>query len=600
MKIVDSPRFVLALLATLIAGYVVLASEAAFAQSSLAMQKAPEEQAYFAASHTENPVERVAALEKFLENYPRSKHAERAREHRFSTLVEYLPDRAEEIRRAIKPQLGLYGKGIDYLRGEAAVAVELVEAGPHGVLLPEAEKIASDAEHHIDEAKWNRHEARSAIKFKTALPPPAELHKKFLLFFANLQLALADVYLHEDKLEQAKPLLDQAYFLQSGEIATNIVRGEYELATHDNVAALLDFERAAVAHDTSELFPDLAKKYRPTMLQLYRDLNDGRDSGLEDALDARYSELFPPPFTPVTPAPVQSGHVALLELFTGSGCPPCVGADYAVETLLRQYPRTDLVVLSFDQHQPLPDPLANPDSVARAALYHEVGTPRFVLDGTALDYAGGSREDSKNIYVAVEKIVTEGLATKSNVKVTLSANLTTKGQVQTRAKITTGTQEETTTLLNPPTSSELPKVDLVKSRPAHPYTEAFFDAPTPHLVLNFALVEDRVRYSGENGVRFHRMVVRSLASPADSGVPLAFAGSATAEALFDLSSISAKLHDYLVSYGHDNEQFFGPIEWRSTDTTLDPLNLVVVAWVQDTTTHRVLQSAIANVAGQSP
>ena len=238
-----------------------------------------------------------------------------------------------------------------------------------------------------------------------------------------MHLALADVYLHEGKLAQAKPLIDAAYAVQPAEIATNAIRAEYEMATHDDAAALADFERAAVAHDTSELFTDLGKKCHPTLLELYRSAHNGSDSGLEEALDARYSELFPAPFTPEKVAAVQAGHVALLELFTGSGCPPCVGADLAVDALAAQYPRTDLVALSFDEHQPLPDPLANPDSVARAALFHLVGTPHYVLDGTPLSLSGGPPEKSKTLYAALEKLVAAEIAASSNVRLTLTANL---------------------------------------------------------------------------------------------------------------------------------------------------------------------------------
>ena len=567
------------------------------------MQTAPDVRAYFAASSIADPVRRVSALEDFLKTYPKSKHVERARQHRFETLVEYLPERTDDIKRGVKMEIGLYGNGYDRLQGEAAVAEQLAEAGPHGILLPEAEKIASGAENHLNEAKWDSNQAKAAQKSNSKPASTAELHTKYLAYTVNMHLALADVYLHEGKLAQAKPLIDAAYAVQPAEIATNAIRAEYEVATHDNAAALADFERAAVAHDTSELFTDLGKKYRPTLLELYRSAHNGSDSGLEEALDARYNELFPAPFTPEKVAAIQTGHVALLELFTGSGCPPCVGADLAVDALAEQYPRTDLIALSFDEHQPLPDPLANPDSVARASLFHLVGTPHYVLDGTPLSLAGGNPEKSKTIYADLERLVAAEIAAISNVRLTLTANFAADGQVQAQANVTTGTEEETTKLVTETKPSGPPEANGAPIKPgaAKPAkVTGDTDAGAPHLVVNFALVEDHVRYSGENGFRFHRMLVRSLAQPADSGFPLEFAKATTKETSFDPSAVSAKLHEYLVSFGHANQQFFGPIQWRSTDTAIDRKNLVVVAWVQDTTTKRVLQTAIAYPGGQAP
>ena len=110
-------------------------------------------------------------------------------------------------------------------------------------------------------------------------------------------------------------------------------------------------------------------------------------------------------------------------------------------------------------------------------------------------------------------------------------------------------------------------------------------------MVNFALVEDGIRYSGENGVRFHRMVVRALAKPADSGFPLELGKTATADAAFDPAAISATLAEYLTQYEKSNDRF-GPIKFISKDTTMQPELLAVAAWVQDTATHRVLQSAI--------
>ena len=115
----------------------------------------------------------------------------------------------------------------------------------------------------------------------------------------------------------------------------------------------------------------------------------------------------------------------------------------------------------------------------------------------------------------------------------------------------------------------------------------------PHLVANFALVEDDVRYSGENGIRFHRMVVRSLAQPAGTGAPVE--PGKTLEATFDPAAVSAALKTYLDTYEQKNDRF-GKVTFLAKDTALEPTHLAIVAWVEDTTTHRVLQAAFVPLA----
>jgi hypothetical protein len=119
------------------------------------------------------------------------------------------------------------------------------------------------------------------------------------------------------------------------------------------------------------------------------------------------------------------------------------------------------------------------------------------------------------------------------------------------------------------------------------------DTKQPRLEVNFALVEDNVRYQGENGVRFHRMVVRALPSPATS-VPTVAPGTPTFESTFNVAQISQKLAAYLDSY-ETNHDPLRKVEFMSKDTTMNLNHLAVVAWVQDSTTHRVLQTRFSPV-----
>ncbi len=114
----------------------------------------------------------------------------------------------------------------------------------------------------------------------------------------------------------------------------------------------------------------------------------------------------------------------------------------------------------------------------------------------------------------------------------------------------------------------------------------------PHLVLNFALVQKDVRYSGENGIRFHSMVVRALAKPTTEEFPIASNGSSTASFTFDPAAVSASLTNYLADYQQHSTRF-GPVHFLMTDTTLPLDQLAVAAWVEDLSSHHVVAAAFA-------
>jgi tetratricopeptide (TPR) repeat protein len=567
-----------------------------------------DQRAYKAAVATPDPAQRIVALQAFVKDYPKSDRAGRAKSKTFDILLKNFPDRAKEIDKAAKEEVKSGGKGLQKLENQGNVAEELSEAGPNGVDLPQADKWAKEAVEKITEPDYDKATVKMYEKFKAKPPKNADLHKDYEDTLAGVEASLADVYLHEGKMADAKDLLDKAYAQQPLDSDTNAVRGELALAQHNDAEALHDFERA-------ELSGDLAARWRTKLADLYSAANGGSDSGMETAMDAEYKTMFPPPFTPAKASVKPGGHTVLLELFTGSACPPCVGGDLAVDGLLDSYPSTDLVALSFDEHIPEPDPLANPDTAARADMYHSHSTPNYVLDGKLLNLYGQGREKSKDLYDPMTRMVTAEAELPTSVQLKLSAARSADGQVEAHATVTTGTETELAKQIvfpPEPKPEQKPgapkdgkvtpqKKDTKKSdktviaKPAVAAVAPPAAAPaTPDLALNFALVEDDIRYSGENGIRFHRYVVRSLAKPADGGFPVPPGKSETLEAAFDPAAISAKLKTYLDGYAKDNDRF-GPITFLSTDTAMQPSHLYVAAWVQDRKTHRVLDAAIVPV-----
>jgi len=112
---------------------------------------------------------------------------------------------------------------------------------------------------------------------------------------------------------------------------------------------------------------------------------------------------------------------------------------------------------------------------------------------------------------------------------------------------------------------------------------------SPDLKVQLALTEDELRYTGENGVRFHPMVVRSLGGKDASGFGLTTGGPTNIEWTFDLKTMSDELKKYLDAYeheGHRGEAF----TFSEKKFQIDSNNLSLVAFVQDMKTKNVLQT----------
>ncbi|HYM36448.1 MAG TPA: hypothetical protein VET48_13700, partial [Steroidobacteraceae bacterium] len=91
----------------------------------------------------------------------------------------------------------------------------------------------------------------------------------------------------------------------------------------------------------------------------------------------------------------------MAEVFSGSGCGPCVAADLAFEALLRRDPANEVAVLFYHEHTPVPDPLANPASIARSKYYGVRSVPMVYLDGDALPSIGGIRQMVQGSYTSL-------------------------------------------------------------------------------------------------------------------------------------------------------------------------------------------------------
>jgi thiol-disulfide isomerase/thioredoxin len=108
------------------------------------------------------------------------------------------------------------------------------------------------------------------------------------------------------------------------------------------------------------------------------------------AADEEYKKSLPP-FHPEPFARPESGsaRVALIEMFTGSECPPCVAADLAFDSLIESTKPTEVVALQYHLHIPGPDPMTNAASEERAKYYGVGSTPSPYFNGKAEEKVRG-------------------------------------------------------------------------------------------------------------------------------------------------------------------------------------------------------------------
>jgi hypothetical protein len=114
------------------------------------------------------------------------------------------------------------------------------------------------------------------------------------------------------------------------------------------------------------------------------------------------------------------------------------------------------------------------------------------------------------------------------------------------------------------------------------------------LKVHILLVEKEIRYLGENGIRFHPMVVRAIGGENGEGYPIAAEGQGSYEASFDLEAISRDIKKQLDDYeakGHRGE----PFQFSAKKYQINAGELAVVVFVQDDKTRHVLQAGYTDL-----
>ena len=294
---------------------------------------------------------------------------------------------------------------------------------------------------------------------------------------------------------------------------------------------------------------------------------------MEAAIDKLYRSTFPNPVTPESykPSDKRTDRVVLLEMFTGSGCPPCVSADLAMDAAMERYSSKEIIAIAYHQNIPAPDPMVVAGGVGRKEYYAVSGVPTFNIDGAMGQVGGGARTATPNTYAGYVKSIDQALEQPSQAAISVRA--TASGDAIT--------------------------VKAAVSKMAEDITDARL-----HLVV----VERELKFIGENGIRFHPMVVRAVAGERGAGLPIA--GNGITEYSFSLAAIQkdveatlkAEMEKRRKDAANATREFSAE---GNAMTHIDAGDLMVVAFVQrgafkkDTRFNpamtNVLQAAAVNV-----
>jgi len=428
----------------------------------------------------------------------------------------------------------------------------------------------------LERERYERYEAYRKERNPDSKPrefSAVEQAERFRSFKAAFYSSMATGYLKLDRLEQAVQTFRQAHAIRPDtDSATGIAEIlERQGKTEDA------FEFMTFAALTGKLKPDGIERFH----KLYRQLHNGKLDGVEEFLDTRYraNEHNPLKAEKYRPTPARSRRVVVAEMFTGGGCIPCIPVDYSLDTALTEYSRDQFVLLVYHMHAPVSDPLANHSAEARNKYYGVNSAPTVLLDGAKFE----NEVDPRTVDFAVTKsqVVHKALTASINTRLEAAA----KAQLELKAK----------------RQGDLVKVTVAVSN--------IKDA-SPDLTLHFALVEEEVSYSGENGLRFHPMVVRNLARADAATNVYGFNVPATGgsyEHTFDIKQIIAENLRYYDEYPVERKKELSArldketldslnFSFREQKHVIDPNDLSVAVFLQDNKTKEILQAAFLRLA----
>ncbi len=558
-----------------------------------AVEQPADFKAFNEASKTPDPKKKIEALQKFMTDYPDSMLVTMARSQIFDQLT-------SSIQQATKALLSEIEKNIEANKGSpfsaySSAATTLLRAG---ILLEDAERLAekglsanADLQKYVEQARAARTKPKPAspkgtptggfsmmsaggVVTMTYVPPKAgqpdtprpeptddEVRALYRSQRGQLQTTLAQIYLKRGKNAEAEKLFKEVYanadLPSSAKTAAIRQLADFARKAGDDKALVQYLTDSVVAGARPDVHTELRDAYKKT--------HGGSLDGLEATLDAMYAKSLPKidvkPFDrPKTKEP----RVVLAELFTGSECPPCVGVDLAFEAALERFKPEDLAFLVYHQHIPGPDPMTNPSTEKRWKFYNGRGVPTHYVDGKTDGAGGGGADQAERYYSARIKPGIE-----------LAMGVRPEAKLDLKASMVGSTIRVKAAVANVATKSD-------------------------KLRLQIVLAEEQLRYHGSNGIRFHPMVVRSIATvpvkaaapakqatdkaatpAAEQGFAIAQGKGVKVDYVFDLAKIAAENRKFIDDFltkpfrGGDKPTFNARMD------DIDARHLVIVAFVQD-------------------
>ncbi len=346
-------------------------------------------------------------------------------------------------------------------------------------------------------------------------------------------LMISQAYLNEGNLQEAKEAL--ALYVKIGGEKNKVfwyTQGVTLEQLGENQEACDSFFSAA-----AENFGDSVDRAK----ELYQKLH-GSLEGFEGRLEAKQREL---PFHPTEFIPTQDwrGKTVLAELFTGSECPPCVASDMGFDGLIEAYSQDQLVILEYHLPIPRPDPIMNEATRARAHYYSVNSTPTTYIDGEKKLSGGGPRSRAKAKF--------DEYSTEINSRM-----------------------------------YEIPKVKLrvsAKRNSDDVLVSLSFDREIPNADYNLVLIQEEVKYTGGNGILFHKKVVRDFKTVIPQEIK-------DKSFIFNILDVERKGAQRLADYEKEINFSFKEKHFK-----IDRTRLQVVFFVQDRSSHKVYNAAVCDV-----
>jgi Tfp pilus assembly protein PilF len=581
----------------------------------------PEIQALNAAVALTDPAAKLAALEKIRTDFPQATNLVAVDNQILSTLVNGFPDRVDAVTE-------VFDRIIGRIPAEAAPDARLQQlTGPIGVvtgkklLLDKSETLMTSAIAALDPEKYAQTLRDAAKRTNRQEPQQAQIDSQFGAVrargletlarvytakgndakaletykeavkaspaFGTAQLTLVDLYTAKNDYASAEAVIQDSIkaantpaaatrpkqaladlYIKKGDDAAaeatlkDIVKDNPTLTAAVLPLARLEAKRGdnttALDHFmTAALSGALKPADDAAMKALWDKVHPGQASALEAAMDDLYRSKFPNPVTPemYKPTPERTGKLVLLELFTGSGCPPCVASDLALDAVVQRY-GNHVTSLVYHEHIPQPDPMVAANNNDRRLYYSVSGVPTFEIDGSMVANAGGSnpggggRTNTTSVYNNYTSSIDKMLEQPARAALTVSA---------------TGEGDQIAVTVN------------------------VLDVPAQanDLRLHIVLAEKELKFTGENGIRFHPMAVRATAGEKGAGLPISAKGQV--KYTFSLSQIKDEVTKSLATEMEKRHKGEAPgstpreyaAEVRGPYTTIDTSELVVVAFIQE-------------------